>query len=173
MGCTFLISNPCETPCEMFSVCSTGAGALAVPPTRFGGGALEPGVAIPMRLGAAASGAACLLWIAGAEPPLTTIGETSDLAAVLPAGDEAEPEGLVEADAAGIFVLGSTLSAPVFTVASSTGACTAGCESDGAEVGAAAVVVAACLGEAVTGLAAGAGAVVGATLTGWLDRPWK
>ena len=100
-------------------------GALPLLP-RFGGGALDAATAIPAMLGAGASddaGAACKV---GAVPPLTTIGavdlaeavlDGADLsdpvlseldlsevdlsgAAVLPAADGAEAEGLVEAGAA-------------------------------------------------------------------------
>src|SRR5271169_2473808 len=93
MGCTFFNSRPCDTPCEIFSDCKTGVGALASPPIRFGGGALDPVVAIPIMLGAGASvatgGGGCT---AGAVPPCTTRGATSALLAadVLLAAVEAE-----------------------------------------------------------------------------------
>ena len=55
-----------------------GFGALASFPTTFGGGALEPGMAIPIMLGAAVSGAAG--FVIGAAPLLTTRGAGAGLA---------------------------------------------------------------------------------------------
>ena len=50
------MSNPRDTPCEMFIVCSLGAGA-AVFPMRLGIGALVPAVSA-VREGAEGSAAA-------------------------------------------------------------------------------------------------------------------
>lgn len=144
--------------------------------TRFGGGALAPGVAIPIRLGAAVSAAPGLACTDGAEPPLTTNGAASDFAD-LPVAPEAE--SFVEAEGC----------VDVLSIAS--GMFCASSAADGAVVGALdeaeddAGVVETAFGPALTGFGAGsAGAVAGSAgtdevelvagmLAGWLDRPWK
>src|SRR5580658_3711639 len=76
MGATFRTSNPCDTPCEMLTLCSIGLGPPSAPLPKSGGGALSP-AAIPVMLGASASGAAAADWSAGAVPPLTTRAATA------------------------------------------------------------------------------------------------
>src|SRR5271169_5828225 len=101
-GWTFFINNPRDTPCETFSVCRIGLGALPAPLTRSGGGAPAPVAAIPIMLGAGASAAADVLCAAAAVPPLTTRGAASGFAssAGLSAADEVELECFVELGAA-------------------------------------------------------------------------
>ena len=91
MGDTFLISRPRETPCEMFTVCSTGLGPPSEPLPRSGGGAFASATAIPVMLGAGASAAADD-WSGGAAPPLTTRGDVGCLA------EPSAAEGLGESD---------------------------------------------------------------------------
>src|SRR5580700_11504646 len=92
------MSSPCDTPCEMFKVCSTGLGPLPALVTKFGGGAPAPVVAIPAMLGAGASGAAAAACNVGVLPPLTTRAAGPGLAAavVWPGAGDKELEGLVE-----------------------------------------------------------------------------
>jgi hypothetical protein len=77
VGAIFLITSPCETPCDTFTTCNTGVGALLLLFIKFGSGPLFPAGAIPLRLGAGASLAASVLPTTGSELPLLiTIGCT-------------------------------------------------------------------------------------------------
>src|ERR1700678_2710469 len=49
------MTSPCETPCETFIVCSTGAGALLAPFIRFGSDPPFPAGAILAMLGTGSS----------------------------------------------------------------------------------------------------------------------
>ncbi len=71
-GVVFLITNPCETPCDTFIACRTGVGALVPPSIRLGSDPLSPAEAMPAILGIGASVEAVA---AGAAAGLlTTIG---------------------------------------------------------------------------------------------------
>jgi len=84
VGATFLYNSPWDTPCETLTVCRTGLNVGFVVGTKSGGGALL-GVAIPIKLGAAAeSAAAALVCVAGALPPLTRRGAGSGSASASP-----------------------------------------------------------------------------------------
>ena len=69
-----MITNPCETPCETFIVCSTGAGALLAPSIRFGSDPPFPAGAIPVILGIGASVEVAVAGAGCAAGLLTTIG---------------------------------------------------------------------------------------------------
>src|ERR1700689_4212875 len=95
----------------MLTVCSTGLGTLAVLP-RFGGGAAAPVAAIPVMLGAGASGAAAAACRVGAVPPLTTSGDAADFADPVFAGLFLSEPVLSESVLSGPVLSEAVLSAP-------------------------------------------------------------
>src|SRR5271165_3677864 len=152
MGCTFLISSPCETPCEMFMRCNSGLGA-ALELAILGGSSLEPPAPMPITLGAETSATGALACTAGAVPDFTTSGAGA-LAAAL--GDGVDIDGLVVDGAAEGLASGAVSVSVVAEVLAAGGV--AGCEAGtaGAVTGATAFGATGCgLGGCGCALAAG------------------